>query len=232
MQNALHVMTGREFTMQAEIRVFIIDDHDLIAVALQTTLSDQDAISVVGRAATGQAGIDEVAVLTPDVVLVDYRLPDMTGADVIRSITATNPRTRCIVLTGSGQENAMLESLEAGAFGFLSKNQRFHEIVTAIRSASSGEMSISPEQIGKLLPRLRGSEKSTRLTSREREVLARMAGGNSNSEIAASLFLSVNTIRNHVSNILNKLGARSQVEAVAIATRQGLVVPGGGTDNR
>ncbi len=110
--------------------------------------------------------------LRPDVVLVDFRLPDMTGADVIRALSVSAPESRCVVLTGSGQDRALLESLDAGALGFVTKHQRFGEVVAALRAAARGEATISPALLGKVLPQLRsGADSGVRLTDRERSVL-------------------------------------------------------------
>jgi DNA-binding NarL/FixJ family response regulator len=210
------------------VRVVVIDDHHLVAETLRTTLSEQDGVDVVGLAGTGAEGIAVVLDLRPDVVLVDFRLPDMTGADVIRALGISAPESRCVVLTGSGQERALLESLDAGALGFVTKHQRFGEVVAALRAAAKGEATVSPALLGKVLPHLRGGgESSVRLTERERSVLQLLALGKSNQAIADELFLSINTVRNHVANVLAKLNARTRTEAVSIATRDGLVAPGG-----
>lgn len=214
--------------MTESIRVLVIDDHGLVAETLKTTLSDQVGLEVVGVANTGGEGIELAVELVPNVVLVDFRLPDMTGADVIRAITGRVPTAKCVVLTGSGQDRALLDSLDAGALGFVTKHQRFSEVVTAVRAAARGEVAVEPALLGRVLPQLRNtSVTTTRLTGRERNVLELMAAGKPNAEIATELFISVNTVRNHVANLLGKLNARTRVEAVAIATREGLVSPGG-----
>lgn len=214
----------------AVIRVVVIDDHGLVAETLKATLSEQEGIEVVAIGSTGAEGIDLVIRLKPEVTLVDFRLPDMSGADVVRAITAKVPATKCVILTGSGQDRALLESLEAGALGFVTKHQRFAEVVSAIRAAARGDASIAPDLLGRVLPQIRStSEGSNRLTAREQGVLELMASGKSNLEIANELFIALNTVRNHVANVLTKLHARSRVEAVAIATRDGLVAPGGVT---
>jgi DNA-binding NarL/FixJ family response regulator len=217
--------------VSASLRVLVIDDHTLVADTLKATLSEQDGIDVVGLALTGADGLALAAELRPDVILLDFRLPDMTGADVIRSLSAMNSNAKCVVLTGSGQDRALLESIEAGALGFVTKHQRFGEVVDAVRAAARGEASIPPAMLARVLPQLRNTADSgPRLTSREREVLELMAAGKPNNEIAAELFISINTVRNHVANLLAKLNARTRVEAVAIATREGFVTPGGSSE--
>ncbi len=211
-----------------DVRVVIIDDHHLVAEALKSTLAEQPGIDVVGVAGSGATGLELVCEQVPDVVLVDFRLPDMSGADVVRAVTERVPSARCVVLTGSGQDRALLESLDAGALGFVTKHQRFSEVVDAVLAASRGEAALPPAMLARVLPQMRGgADSTTRLTERERGVLALMAEGQSNQEIGAALFISVNTVRNHVANLLTKLEARTRTEAVAIATRQGIVTPGG-----
>jgi DNA-binding NarL/FixJ family response regulator len=207
----------------SDIRVVVIDDHQLVSETLKTTLTAQDGIVVVGSADDGATGIELAVSLSPHVALIDYRLGDMTGAEVVKAITQRSPSTKCVILTGSGQDRALVESLEAGALGFVTKHQRFGDVVEAVRAAARGEASISPALLGKVLPQLRGADSPTRLTDRERDVLVLMAEGKANSQIAADLFISVNTVRNHVANVLNKLNAKSRTEAAAIAARDGLI---------
>ncbi len=211
-----------------DITVVVIDDHQLVAETLRSTLSSQSGLQVIGSAASGEEGIAMVVALRPTVVLVDYRLPDITGAEVIKAIRENAPDTRCVILTGSGQERALLESLEAGALGFVTKHQKFGDVVAAIRAAARGEASIPPAMLGKVLPQLRNTDGQTRLTDREQAVLQLLAVGKSNALIASELFISINTVRNHVANILVKLNAKSRTEAAAVAAREGLIQPGGG----
>jgi DNA-binding NarL/FixJ family response regulator len=213
-----------------DIRVVVIDDHQMVSETLKTTLTAQDGLLVVGSAESGKAGIELVADLKPDVALIDFRLGDMTGADVVAAITARSPNTRCVILTGSGQDRALLESLEAGALGFVTKHQRFSDVVEAVRAAARGEASIPPGLLGKVLPQLRSSDSPSRLTDRERDVLQLLAAGKANADIASELFISVNTVRNHVANVLVKLNAKSRTEAAAIASRDGLIDSPGTSD--
>jgi DNA-binding NarL/FixJ family response regulator len=205
------------------IRVLIVDDHLLVADALSTAFRTRPEIEIAGVARTGLEGVELAISTGPDVVLIDFRLPDINGAEVVRRIRAQSA-ARCVILTGTGQERAMVEAIEAGADGFLTKDQRFEVIANAVIGVANGQASFEPTLLAKALPGLRGgSAGSGRFTTREREVLDCLAYGSSNAEIADRLYLSVNTVRNHVANLLVKLDAKTRGEAVAFALRDGLV---------
>lgn len=209
------------------LRLVLIDDHGVVAEALQATLAGEEGIEVVGVAPTGALGIEVARAQRPDVAVIDFRLPDMTGANVVRAIRRDLPECRNVILTGSGQERALLDAIDAGAVAFVTKDQRFAEVVTAIRAAHAGEVTFPPALLAKVLPDLRqGSRTTTRLSARERDVLEMIAAGMGNAEIATRLYISVNTVRNHVAALLTKLDARTRGEAVAIAVREGIIVPG------
>ena len=206
------------------IKVVVVDDHLVVAETLAVTLADHGDIVVVGIAQSGEQGIDLISKLNPDVAVIDFRLPDMSGSEVIRQLTDRGSACRCVVLTGTGLDRAFLESIEAGAAGFVTKDQRFDEVLEAVLAASRGEVRFPPLLLARVLPELRrGSNSTWRLTPRERNVLQLLALGRSNMEIAENLSITINTVRNHVANVLMKLEARSRGEAVAIATREGLV---------
>lgn len=203
--------------------VLIIDDHLLVADALAAAFANEVGFTVCGVARTGAEGIELALQLQPDVTLIDFRLPDMNGADVVRRLTSET-LSRCVILTGTGQERALLEAIDAGAAGFLTKDQRFDEIVEAIAAVARGEASFEAGLLARVLPDLRrGNDSGRRLTSREHEVLRLLVMGLANSEIGERLFISTNTVRNHVANLMVKLHAKSRGEAVAIASREGLV---------
>jgi DNA-binding NarL/FixJ family response regulator len=207
------------------IRVLLIDDHQMFADSLARLLSDESGIEVVGVRSTGAAGVALAAALKPTVVLVDYRLPDLDGVAVTTWIKAQDPDTYVVMLTGSADDDVLLNAIEAGCSGYLTKDRAAAEVVQAVRLAAAGEATISPGELARLLPQLRRGQHSlgSDLTAREREILALLAAGTSNSAIAATLHLSVNTVRNYVQSILTKLGAHSKLEAVAIGVRTGLI---------
>ncbi len=191
------------------IKVLIVDDHLVVAETLAVTLGDHGDISVVGIAQSGRQGIEMIQRLNPDVAVVDFRLPDMSGSEVIRQLTDLGSQCRCVVLTGTGLDRAFLESIEAGAAGFVTKDQRFDEVLDAVIAASQGEVRFPPALLSRVLPELRrGSNSTWRLTPRERSVLQLLALGRSNMEIAENLAITTNTVRNHVANVLMKLEAR------------------------
>jgi DNA-binding NarL/FixJ family response regulator len=207
------------------IRVLIVDDHDVLGSALAHALGDEDDIIAVGVAGTLARAKELIPTTTPDVILLDHRLPDGNGVDAIGELRGLRPSVAVVVLTASPAEQVMLGAIQAGASGFLSKTRSLSEVTGAVRAAAAGEAVISPEMLARLLPRMqRGSASmQTGLTEREREVLSLLAEGLTNAAIAERLVVSVHTVRNHVANLSAKLGARSKLEALSIAMRDGLL---------
>ncbi|MDQ1423259.1 MAG: hypothetical protein QOD72_757 [Acidimicrobiaceae bacterium] len=215
-------------TVPVGIRVLIIDDHVMIAESLRRMLDACDDMAVVGLVGTGAEGLDAARRLHPDVVLLDYRLPDIDGVKVAEQIVSESPSARIVMLTGDYDDSQLaLRAIEAGCSGFLSKAQPVDELVAAVRAVNAGDAVIMPAVLGQLLPRLgRGYQGAGyRLSSREREVLDRMAEGCTDKEIAQHLTIAVNTARKHVQSVIQKLEAHSKLQAVVIAVRHGLVYP-------
>ena len=164
--------------------------------------------------------------MRPDVLLLDHRLPDGDGVSAIPRLRELRPSMTVVVLTASTAEHVMVAAIEAGVAGFVSKTRGLGELTAAVRAAAAGEAVVSPEMLSRLLPRLqrgRTGVAQVSLTEREREVLALVAEGLTNAAIAERLTVSVHTVRNHVANLSAKLGARSKLEALAIAVREGLL---------
>ncbi|HTW21111.1 MAG TPA: response regulator transcription factor [Mycobacteriales bacterium] len=207
------------------INVLVVDDHVMFAESLARLLDDEDGLKVVGLAASGAAALEMFDRLRPDVVLVDYRMPDHDGVEITEEIKQRAPHAMVVMLTGSADDRVLLAAIEAGCSGFLTKDRAAAEVADAVRSAAAGEALITPAMLARLLPKLarRPAGVNTELTAREREVIDCMARGWSNKDIAAQLFLSVNTVRNYTQSILAKLGAHSKLEAVSKAVREGLV---------
>jgi DNA-binding NarL/FixJ family response regulator len=207
------------------IRILIVDDHDVFASSLAQVLALEPDLVILGPARTIAEARAMIPTTLPDVVLMDHRLPDGDGVAAIAELHLLRLSAKYVVLTASTADHVLVSAIEAGAAGFLSKSRSLAEVRSAVRAAHSGEAVISPELLARLLPRLnRHREPGTvELTDREREVLALLAGGLTNSQIAARLVVSVHTVRNHVAHLSAKLGAHSKLEALSIAIRKGLL---------
>jgi DNA-binding NarL/FixJ family response regulator len=207
------------------VGVLLVDDHRMFSESLARLLADEDGIDVLGVAATGTDAIEMVSRLRPNVVLMDYQLPDQDGVTVTAQIRRHNPTVMVVMLTGSTEDRVLLAAIDAGCSGFLTKDRAAAEVVHAVRAAAVGEALISPALLARLLPKLNRTQRSLGedLSDREREILGFLAKGMTNKVIAAELFLSVNTIRNHVQSVLAKLGAHSKLEAVSTAVREGII---------
>jgi DNA-binding NarL/FixJ family response regulator len=207
------------------VRVLIVDDHEVLSASLAAVLGDQPDLEVVGTAGTIARARTLMETTAPDVVLLDHRLPDGEGVAAIGELRAIRPSVGIVVLTASAADHVLVAAIEAGAAGFVSKTRGLQEVTSAVRAAAAGEAVISPELLARLLPRLHRGGGSPRgeLTEREREVLSLLADGLSNAAIAATLSVSVHTVRNHIANLSAKLGAHSKLEALSIAVRDGLL---------
>ncbi|MEM9036243.1 MAG: response regulator transcription factor [Actinomycetota bacterium] len=207
------------------ISVMIIDDHAVFAESLAAALNRQSDIEVVATSSGDDKVLDVTAEHQPDVILLDYRLPGQDGLRLASDLKTAAPETKLVVLTAIVDERVALDAVEAGCVGFITKDRGLEDVVRSIRSVHDGEVMVSPDMLALILPRLRDgdSEAAPQLTRREHEVLELVAEGCSNQAIADRLTLSLHTVRNHVQNILRKLDAHSKLEAVAIATRQGIL---------
>jgi DNA-binding NarL/FixJ family response regulator len=206
------------------IRVLIADTR-MFAESLAWLLSEQPDLEIVGVVSTADAAVTLARRLRPNVVVLDGGLPDADGASTAAAIRAANSQTEVVMLSGLGDERLVVGAVEAGCAAFLTKDKTSSELVAAIRAVASGEAYIEPAMIAGLFRRMDGSSRGVGadLTLREHEVLDLVAKALSNQVIADRLVLSVHTVRNHVQNILMKLGAHSRLEAVTIATREALV---------
>jgi DNA-binding NarL/FixJ family response regulator len=211
------------------IRVLVVDDHSMFATSLALALEQEPGLTVLGTAATLGEARSWVATGPPDVLLIDHRLPDGLGVQAIPELKRLAPQMRIVLMSAAVDDAALVAAIENGASGFLSKSATVEDLVQAIRAAAAGEVLVSPALLARLLPRLSRDRLGlgTELTPREVEVLEVLSMGLSNSGIARELGISVNTVRNHVQNVLTKLGVHSKLEALAVAVREGIIDPGG-----
>ena len=224
------------------ISVLLVDDHSLIRMGFRLVLDAEADIEVVGEAADGTAAVSMCSALRPDVVLMDIRMPGHDGIEATRDIVAAGLPCKVLILTTFDLDDYVYDGLRAGASGFLLKDTQPADLVAAIRTIAAGDAVLAPGATSRLVrqfasqrPEPAGGEADTQpgsarirqaLTGREQDVFSRIAAGMSNSEIAASLFLSEGTVKVHVGRILAKLGLRDRVQAVVLAYESRLITPG------
>ncbi|GAA0274226.1 response regulator [Streptomyces polychromogenes] len=223
------------------IRILVADDEALLRMAFGTVLETQPDMTPVGEAADGDQAVRLARELRPDVVLMDVRMPGTDGIEATRRIVEVSPGSRVLILTTFDLDEYAFAGLHAGASGFLLKNTRPEELLTAIRDVAAGDAVVSPRITGRLLESLRPhlpdasggpravpsghAERLARLSAREREVLVQVGRGLSNTEIAATLHLAEATVKSHLGRILPKLGLRDRIQAVVFAYESRLVHP-------
>lgn len=207
------------------VRVLIVDDHDIFVQSLARLLGASAGLKVVGRATTVAEGVRAAAAYEPDVVLMDFELPDGDGAGATEQINALVPRAKVVMLTGRTDEHALVRAIGAGCAGFVRKEEAAETLLEAIRAAHEDDTVTSASEVAPLLDRLRPTRRGlgAALTLRELDVLALMADGLINKQIAGRMGLTLNTVRNHVKNVLYKLHAHSRLEAVATGVREGVI---------
>jgi len=212
------------------IRVLVVDDQRLIREGIASLLSIQPGIAVVGTAADGREAVDRCVALTPDVVLMDVRMPVLSGIDALAAIQHRSMPCRVLMLTTFDDEEYVLQALRAGANGYLLKDLPAADLAQAVRLAHAGVDQHDPSVASRLLAALDRSKatpappaRGVPLTGRELDVLRLIAGGATNREIAAQLFVSEGTVKNHVSNILGRLGLRDRTQAAIYARDHNLL---------
>jgi DNA-binding NarL/FixJ family response regulator len=204
------------------IRVLIADDHPVVRQGLRTFLGVQEDIDVVGEAANGAEAVAQAEALTPDVILLDLKMPDVDGLTALRELRERGVPARVLVLTSAGERMRVLPVVRAGAAGYLYKDVDPQALVQAIRAVHDGHVLFAPEAADAMLAADQGEKATTPLTEREGEVLLQIARGRSNREIARVLVVSEKTVKTHVSNILMKLGLQDRTQAALYAVRHGL----------
>ncbi|MFI7446357.1 response regulator [Nonomuraea sp. NPDC049714] len=207
------------------IRLVLVEDHDMVAEAIGMALGHAPGIEVVARSGSIAGAVTDARRWRPDVVVLDRRLPDGDGISAIGTISAAAPEARVLVLTGEASASVAVRVVEAGGAGLVEKSSGLQELESAVREVAAGGVVFAPGLLPGVLDRLTGRAwtAGAGLTGRERETLLLLAEGVSTEQISARLGVARNTARNHVQRVLEKLGARSKLEAVAIARREGLL---------
>ena len=231
MAYAEHQLDARYQLPTDAVAVVLVEDHGLFRQGLGELLELHDpALHVIAGFETAEDAVVAIPELAPDVVLMDVHLPEMSGVEAIRRLAVLAPRTRVLVLSGSGDDRDVMEALLAGACGYLLKSSPVEDIAAGIRTASDGGATLSPTVASHLLDHVRrtgpgptlAAQPVGQLTPRETEVLGLMAAGMENAEIAAALVISERTARNHVASILEKLQMRNRIQAAVYAVKHGL----------
>ena len=210
--------------MPDKIRVLIVDDHNVVREGLSRFLSIMGDVEQVGEAINGTEAVRLCDTLRPDVILMDVVMPVMDGIEATRLIHQQHPNTQIVFLTSFGDEDQVQEGLRVGAVGYLLKNASVQDLAAAIRAASQGQATLSPEIMHTLIQsKVRAAKPNYNLKDRELEILTLMAQGMTNPQIAHKLSVSVSTVKFTISAILTKLNAESRTQAVAVALQHGLV---------
>lgn len=206
-----------------KIRVFILDDHEIVRNGLRQTLQRHDDIEVVGEAGLVAEALRRIPALMPTVAIVDGRLPDGTGIDVCREVKAEHPGIAFLILTSFDDDEALFSAIMAGAAGYVLKEIRGNDLVSAIRTVAAGGSLLSPSVTQRVLARLREGPKEdpvlVELSTREREILGLVAEGLTNRQIGSRIHLSEKTVKNYVSSILEKLSLTSRTQAAVLAVK-------------
>lgn len=204
------------------IRVLIVDDHPIVREGLVVVLEDQTDFNIPGTAASAEEAIELAGRVQPDVVLLDLELPGMDGVEAIPRLIAAAPDARIIVFTAYDTDEHVLGAIKAGAKGYLLKGAAAEEIASAIRAVHAGGSHLTPRVAAKVVAAV-NAPRARLLTAREREVLRLVADGRSTKQIARSLSITERTVKFHIASLMNKLGADNRAQAVALATRRGLL---------
>jgi two-component system, NarL family, response regulator DevR len=205
------------------IRVFLLDDHEVVRRGVRDLLEAEGDIEVVGEAGTAEEALTRIPATSPQVAVLDVRLPDGSGVEVCREIRSRHPEVACLMLTSFSDDEALFEAIMAGAAGYVLKQIRGGDLIESVRRVAAGDSLLDPKVTARVLARLRtGPDEDPRLASltvRERDILAALADGLSNRQIADRLYLAEKTVKNYVSTLLMKLGMARRTEAAVYAAR-------------
>ncbi|MFD7708339.1 response regulator [Streptomyces sp. NPDC059786] len=217
---------SRMYSEQQPIRVFLLDDHEVVRRGLADLLDAEPDITVIGDAGTVDHALARGPALRPDVAVLDVRLPDGDGISVCRELRSRMPELACLMLTSFDDEDALLDAIMAGASGYVLKQIKGSDLVTAVRTVASGQSMLDPATTARLMKSLRAGpaevpavpDELAGLSPRERDILALIGDGLTNREIGKRLYLSEKTVKNHISRLLAKLGVQRRVQAAVLAS--------------
>ncbi|WP_030542483.1 response regulator transcription factor [Streptomyces albus] len=217
----------REAAPDKPIRVFLLDDHEVVRRGVQDLLESEPDINVVGEAVTAEQAVVRATALRPDVAVLDVRLPDGNGIAVCRELRDRMPDLACLMLTSFDDDDALLDAIMAGASGYVLKQITGLDLVSAVRTVASGQSMLDPATTARLMTSLRGEDEEAEarnevladLSPREREILGLIGEGLTNREIGRRLYLSEKTVKNHISRLLAKLGVERRIQAAVLATQ-------------
>jgi DNA-binding NarL/FixJ family response regulator len=205
------------------LRIFLVDDHEVVRRGVRDMLEAEDDFEVVGEAGTVEEALNRIHAVSPDVAVLDVRLPDGSGVELCRELRANHPSIACLMLTSFDDDEALFEAIVAGAAGYVLKQVKGNDIVNAVRKVGAGASLLDPSMTSRVMERLRsGSNEDPRLAAlsgQERRILELLADGKSNRQIAAEMFLAEKTVKNYVSNLLSKMGMSRRTEAAVYAAR-------------
>ncbi len=204
------------------IRVFLLDDHEVVRRGLRDLIEAEDDLTVVGEADTAAIAYGRIPATSPDVAVLDVRLPDGSGVEVCREIRSRHPQISCLMLTSYADDEALFAAIMAGASGFVLKQVRGTDLIDGIRRVAAGESLLDPSLTSRVLERLRRKpedDELAALTSQEQRILALIGEGLTNRQIGEAMYLAEKTVKNYVSNVLSKLGMQRRTEAAAFAAR-------------
>ncbi|MEV6104710.1 response regulator transcription factor [Streptomyces sp. NPDC051940] len=222
-----HTIPARRFDAEEPIRVFLLDDHEVVRRGLRDLLDGEPDIEVVGEAAGAAQALARGPALRPHVAVLDVRLPDGDGISVCRELRSRMPDLVCLMLTSFDDDDALLDAIMAGASGYVLKQIKGSDLVSAVRTVASGQSMLDPATTARLMSSLRGgeaepepaSEVLAALSPREREILALIGEGLTNRQIGKQLYLSEKTVKNHISRLLAKLGVERRIQAAVLASQ-------------
>ncbi|WP_420031734.1 response regulator [Streptomyces sp. cg28] len=221
----------RTFSADDPVRILLLDDHEVVRRGLRDLLGAEPDLKVVGEAATAAQALARGPALRPDVAVLDVRLPDGDGITVCRELRGLLPEVSCLMLTSFDDDDALLDAIMAGASGYVLKQIKGSDLISAVRTVASGESMLDPATTARLMRSLRGPEqhaaesggppddRAVDLTERERDILELVGEGLTNRQIGQRLFLSEKTVKNNISRLLAKLGVERRIQAAVLATR-------------